>query len=231
MSIMKMLSNRKAEIGACILGLACGYAFSLQTQADAALVMMEQAAPAEVSSQETVSEDSAVQDREHEFIRDLAREFRMDEDVVRLVHRESKRYVQPEENEWRLLRTPEAATYIMLSVIHAESRGDASVIGDGGRARGLTQIHWTTAQLYGDVTPEELLDPAVNIRFSFRHFHYLLKRYKGNFPLALYGWNRGPGTVDRLIRYGHSPANHYGRKVYHAAANHDKAEELKLIGN
>ncbi|HSR67509.1 MAG TPA: lytic transglycosylase domain-containing protein [Acidobacteriota bacterium] len=230
-----MLLNRKAEIGACFLGLACGYAFSMQTSADSGLTLLRESVAVETSAPERTVHDPPAQDTalegEDAFIRDLSEEFRMEESVVRLVHQESKRYVDAGEDEWRLLRTPEAATYIMLSVIHAESRGDARAVGDDGRARGLTQIHWTTAQLYGDVTPEELLDPAVNIRFSFRHFHYLLKKYKGNFPLALYGWNRGPGTVDRLIRYGHSPANHYGRAVYHAAARQDKAEELKLIGN
>jgi soluble lytic murein transglycosylase-like protein len=83
----------------------------------------------------------------------------------------------------------------------------------------LTQIWTTTAGQYGEVTFDDLLDPETNIDFSFRHLHYLLKRYRGNLALSLYSWNRGQGTVDRLLRYGQPPNNGYGPRVYKAAMN------------
>ena len=152
-------------------------------------------------------------------------------EIVKIVHRNAVQSVDPSEPEWRLLRSPEALTYVILSLIHTESGGDPQAVGDDGRARGLTQIWHSTAHSYGPVTPDALLDPATNIEFAFKHFRYLLKKYKGNFPLALYGWNRGTGTVDRLIRYGNSPANGYGRKVYRAALNIKKRHGLDAIGN
>jgi hypothetical protein len=152
-----------------------------------------------------------------EFVQDLASEFSMNPTVVDLVHRYSRQYVNSSETEWRLIQTPEFMTHIMLSVIHAESKGKPDAVGDSGRARGLTQIWVSTARQYGDVTAEELLEPETNIKYSFQHFHYLLRRYKGNLALALYAWNRGAGKVDKLISYGLPPSNGYGVKVYRAS--------------
>ncbi len=151
------------------------------------------------------------------YIQDLAVEFRMDPLIVSLVDTYSRQYVNKDKPEWRLLRTPEFATYIMLSLIYAESGGDPSAIGDGGKARGLTQIWVSTAKGYGDVSAEELLNPETNVAYSFKHFQYLLQKYRGNLALTLYSWNRGPGTVDNLLKYGETPDNGYGKKVYEAA--------------
>jgi hypothetical protein len=151
------------------------------------------------------------------FIHELSIEFDINPHIVSLVYEYARRYVDPSQLEWRLVQTPEFLTHILLSVIHAESNGEPKALGDDGRAAGLTQIWTTTAQQYGEVSRAELLDPETNIDYSFRHFHYLLKRYRGNLALALYSWNRGQGTVDRLIRYGEPPNNGYGPKVYSAA--------------
>lgn len=151
------------------------------------------------------------------YINDLAVDFSMDPFIVTLVDRYSRKFLKKDEPEWRFLNSPEFMTYIMLSLIHVESKGHPSAIGDGGRARGLTQIWISTAQDYGEVTAQQLLDPETNIAFSFKHFHHLLKRYRGNLALVLCAWNRGHGTVDRLLSYGQSPQNGYGRKVYEAA--------------
>ena len=226
-TLKRMFGHRRAELVACVIGLACGWALSLQLNSDS----LSAPPPAEESGAEIIlmEEGFSLQDLQEAFIKDLATEFRIDPYIVRLVHEQSLRQVDQQASEWRLLRTPESVTYLLLSVIHAESRGNPNAVGDNGRARGLTQIWVSTARRYGEVSAEELLDPAVNVRFAFEHFRYLLKRYNGNFSLALYGWNRGPGTVDRLIRYGKSPANGYGKKVYQAAI--DRAEEVQMMGN
>lgn len=151
------------------------------------------------------------------YLNGLAMEFSMDPKIVGLVDHFSRLHVRPHLPEWRLLRTPEFMTYVMLSLIWAESKGDANAVGDAGKARGLTQIWVSTAKQYGEVTAAQLLDAETNLSFAFKHFHYLLDKYKGNLALVLYAWNRGPGTVDRLLKYGESPENGYAKRVYEAA--------------
>ena len=151
------------------------------------------------------------------YFYDLATEFSIDPAVVTLVDHYARDYMSHDGPEWRLVRTPEFMTYIMLSLIYVESKGDPSAVGDGGKARGLTQIWVSTAREYGDVTPEQLHQPETNISFAFKHFRNLLKKYRGNLALALYAWNRGQGTVDRLLVYGESPQNGYAKKIYEAA--------------
>jgi hypothetical protein len=178
----------------------------------------------------SLNEQNAALGKENErlrYINDLAVEFSVEPMIVTLVDHYSREYLAKNGPEWRLLKTPEFMTYIMLSLIYAESKGNPGAIGDGGRARGLTQIWVSTAKAYGEVTAEQLLDPETNISYSFQHFHHLLKKYKGNLALALYAWNRGAGTVDRLIVYGQSPQNGYGRKVYEAALLNNRQVVLK----
>ncbi len=226
-SLRRMLLKRGGELAACSLGLACGWGFSLLFRAGS---LPEPPALPEPTPAVQRAQQEAQEPTEHEqFIQELAGEFRLEPEIVRIVHQHSLQYVDPSLPEWRLLRSPEALSYIMISMIHAESRGNPTAVGDEGRARGLTQIWLSTARRYGDVSAESLLDPYTNIRYSFQHFHYLLRKYNGNFPLALYGWNRGAAKVDRLIRYGESPANDYGPKVYSAAQVRER--ELRLMGN
>jgi hypothetical protein len=151
------------------------------------------------------------------YVNDLAVEFSMDPAIVTLVDRYSREYMEDGGPEWRLVRTPEFMSYMMLSLIYVESKGNTEAVGDGGKARGLTQIWVSTARDYGDVTAEQLHLPETNISFAFKHFQHLLQKYRGNLALALYAWNRGTGRVDRLLRYGESPENGYAKKVYEAA--------------
>ena len=151
------------------------------------------------------------------YVNDLAIEFSMDPAIVTLVDRYSREFMKNGEAEWRLVRTPEFMSYIMLSLIYVESKGNTHAIGDDGKARGLTQIWVSTAREYGNVTPEQLHRPETNISFAFKHFQHLLQKYRGNLALALYAWNRGPSRVDKLLVYGESPQNGYAKKVYEAA--------------
>ena len=151
------------------------------------------------------------------YINGLAVEFSMDPTIVTLVDRYSRECMRKSGPEWRLVRTPEFMSYIMLSLIYVESKGNTHAVGDGGRARGLTQIWVSTAQDYGEVTSEALHLPETNLSFAFKHFHQLLKKYQGNITLTLYAWNLGSRKVDRLLEYGESPGNGYARKVYEVA--------------
>jgi hypothetical protein len=169
------------------------------------------------------------QSKQLTYVNNLAVEFSINPGIVTLVDHYSRQFMDGSGPEWRLLRTPEFMTYIMLSLIHAESRGNPAAVGDGGKARGLTQIWVSTAQQYGKVTAAELHQPETNISYAFQHFHHLLKKYRGNLALALYAWNRGSGTVDKLLTYGESPQNGYARKVYEAALLHNR--DLFFTGN
>ena len=167
-----------------------------------------------------LSQRNQVLSKKNEQLRyyyDLATEFSVDPMIVTLVDQYARASMRDNGPEWRLVRTPEFMTYIMLSLIYVESKGDTFAVGDGGKARGLTQLWVSTARQYGDVTPEQLHLPETNISFSFKHFHHLLKKYRGNLALALYAWNRGSGKVDKLLVYGESPQNGYAKKVYEAA--------------
>jgi len=151
------------------------------------------------------------------YVNDLAIEFSMDPAIVILIDRFSREFMKNGGPEWRLVRTPEFMSYIMLSLIYVESKGNTHAVGDGGKARGLTQIWVSTAKEYGDVTAEQLHRPETNLSFAFKHFQHLLQKYRGNLALALYAWNRGSGKVDKLLVYGESPQNGYAKKVYEAA--------------
>ena len=151
------------------------------------------------------------------YVNDLAIEFSMDPAIVTLIDRYSREHMKNGGPEWRLVRTPEFMSFLMLSLIYVESKGNSDAVGDGGKARGLTQIWVSTARDYGEVTAEQLHLPETNVSFAFKHFQHLLQKYRGNLALALYAWNRGAGRVDKLLRYGESPQNGYARKVYEAA--------------
>ncbi len=169
---------------------------------------------------QTLSQKNQVLSQNNENLRyyyDLATEFAIDPMIVTLVDRYARESMSDNGPEWRLVRTPEFMTYIMLSLIYVESNGNTHAIGDGGKARGLTQIWVSTANDYGDVTPEQLHLPETNISYAFKHFRHLLKKFRGNLALALYAWNRGEGKVDKLLIYGESPQNGYAKKVYEAA--------------
>ena len=169
---------------------------------------------------QTLSQKNQVLTQNNEDLRyyyDLATEFALDPMIVTLVDQYARESMSDNGPEWRLVRTPEFMTYIMLSLIYVESKGNTYAVGDGGKARGLTQLWVSTARQYGDVTPEQLHLPETNISFSFKHFRHLLKKYRGNLALALYAWNRGEGKVDKLLIYGESPQNGYAKKIYEAA--------------
>jgi soluble lytic murein transglycosylase-like protein len=82
-------------------------------------------------------------------------------------------------------------------------------------ARGLTQVLPSTARW---MMPEirqasQLFQPETNLRVGFRYLRYLLDKYDGDTHLALLAYNRGPGTVDRILDRGGDPDNGYAGKV------------------
>lgn len=85
-------------------------------------------------------------------------------------------------------------------------------------AVGLTQLMPSTARwLQPGVTTRQLRDPQTNLRIGFRYLNDLIEKYDGDTRLALLAYNRGPGTVDRVLRRGGNPDNGYADAVMRGA--------------
>jgi soluble lytic murein transglycosylase-like protein len=81
-------------------------------------------------------------------------------------------------------------------------------------ARGLTQLMPRTAKwLNPGVTVRDLYNPDVNLDIGFKYLRQLIDKYEGNLEYALTAYNRGPGTVDRILDRGGNPDNGYAGKV------------------
>jgi hypothetical protein len=81
-------------------------------------------------------------------------------------------------------------------------------------ARGLAQVMPRTARwLEPSVSTGDLFDPEVNLELGFRYLRQMIDKYDGDLFKALTAYNRGPGTVDRILRRGGNPDNGYARKV------------------
>jgi len=75
----------------------------------------------------------------------------------------------------------------------------------GAPAYGLLELLPRTARRLAAEAHEAyalpmLMDPGPNIRWGARYLGLLLKKYKGQFPFAIAGYNGGPGLVDHHLR-------------------------------
>ncbi len=82
---------------------------------------------------------------------------------------------------------------LVRSVITQESDGNTQDVSHAG-ARGLMQLMPEEIQEFGITDP---FDPEQNIAVGTRLLAGLLKKYKGDVPLALAAYNAGPGAVSR----------------------------------
>lgn len=81
-------------------------------------------------------------------------------------------------------------------------------------AIGLTQLMIPTARWFKrGITEAELRDSETNLDIGFRYLRELVDRYNGNMHLALTAYNRGSGTVDRVLQRGGNPDNGYAGMV------------------
>jgi len=100
-----------------------------------------------------------------------------------------------------------------LGLVRAESSFRTAAVSPVG-AIGLTQLMPATAKwLQPGVTRKELQNPETNLRIGFKYLRSLIDKYDGNETLALTAFNRGPGTVDKLLKRGADPDNGYAEKV------------------
>jgi len=81
-------------------------------------------------------------------------------------------------------------------------------------AIGLSQLMPRTARwIKPGTTTRQLRDPAHNVDVGFTYLRRLIDRYEGNVEMALLAYNRGPGTVDRIVKKGGDPDNGYAAAV------------------
>ena len=79
------------------------------------------------------------------------------------------------------------------AVIWQESKYDTSARSHAG-AQGIMQLMPDTAKRFGCSDPD---DPASNIAAGTKYLSWLLKKFSGDVPLALAGYNAGEGNVDK----------------------------------
>jgi hypothetical protein len=84
---------------------------------------------------------------------------------------------------------------LVAAVIRAESAFDPRAVSRKG-ARGLMQLMPATGRRYG-LRPAELFEPERNIDAGVRYLAFLAKRFNGDLPKILAGYNAGEGSVDR----------------------------------
>ena len=95
--------------------------------------------------------------------------------------------------------------YLVAAIIFAESRFSPEVTSHKG-ARGLMQLMPDTAlwlaQRYKDeeITPEQLFDPQLNIKYGVRYLAFLYDRFDNNTVKVLAAYNAGHGKVSRWLR-------------------------------
>ncbi|HUF50607.1 MAG TPA: lytic transglycosylase domain-containing protein [Longimicrobiales bacterium] len=102
---------------------------------------------------------------------------------------------------------------VAFGLVRAESSFRAMVVSPVG-AVGLTQLLPSTARwLVPGTTRSDLMQPETNLRVGFKYLRHLIDQYEGDEKLALTAYNRGPGTVAKLLRRGADPDNGYAEKV------------------
>jgi soluble lytic murein transglycosylase-like protein len=101
-----------------------------------------------------------------------------------------------------------------FGLVRAESSFRTAATSPVG-ATGLTQLMPATARwLVPGTTRQQLKNPETNLRIGFKYLRSLIDKYDGDEKLALLAFNRGPGTVDKVLKRGGNPDNGYAEKVW-----------------
>jgi soluble lytic murein transglycosylase-like protein len=102
---------------------------------------------------------------------------------------------------------------LAFELVRVESRFNAHAVSPVG-ALGYTQLMPSTARLLKPgITRAQIFDRDTNLRLGFRFLRSMVNHYDGDVRLALLAYNRGPATVDRLLRAGSDPGNGYAQAV------------------
>lgn len=102
---------------------------------------------------------------------------------------------------------------VAFGLVRTESEFKTTATSHVG-AIGLTQLMPATARWMRPGTQaSDLRDAEVNLSIGFRYLSELIEKYDGDERLALLAYNRGPGTVDRVLKRGGNPDNGYAEAV------------------
>jgi soluble lytic murein transglycosylase-like protein len=102
---------------------------------------------------------------------------------------------------------------VAYGLVRTESTFKEGAVSNVG-ARGLTQLMPKTAKwLVPGTKAQDLFNRKTSLKIGFRYLTQLTERYRGNVKLALLAYNRGPGTVDKVLKKGGNPDNGYASKV------------------
>lgn len=128
----------------------------------------------------------------------FAREYNISESLARDIHKAAvETGIKPK---------------IAFGLVQAESSFRPRVVSPVG-AVGLTQVMPATArEVAPGTTRQDLMRPETNLKVGFTYLKRLIDKY-GDEELALTAYNRGPGTVNRLLKRGRNPDNGYAEKV------------------
>ena len=98
--------------------------------------------------------------------------------------------------------------YLLLSVVKIESNFNPNATSNKG-AKGLMQMIYSTAlevnqklKIYDTISEDELYDVDFNLTIGADYLGMLIKRYNGNYYLAICAYNAGLGNVDKWIENG-----------------------------
>lgn len=109
---------------------------------------------------------------------------------------------------------------VAFGLVRAESSFKNAATSHVG-AVGLTQLMpRTAAWIKPGVTVRDLRDQRTNLQIGFKYLNDLLDKYDGDTQLALLAYNRGPGTVDRVLKRGGNPDNGYPDMVLRDRGGH-----------
>ncbi len=109
---------------------------------------------------------------------------------------------------------------VAFGLVRAESSFKNTATSHVG-AVGLTQLMpRTAAWIKPGVTVRDLRDQRTNLQIGFKYLNDLMAKYDGDTELALLAYNRGPGTVDRVLKRGGNPDNGYPDMVLRDRGGH-----------
>ena len=117
------------------------------------------------------------------------------------------------EDIYDIAREENVEPRLAYGLVKTESTFNERAVSHVG-ARGLTQVMpRTAAWLVPGTKTEDLYNRETNLRLGFRYLDQMIDKYKGDVRLALLAYNRGPGTVDKVLKRGGNPDNGYADKV------------------
>lgn len=95
---------------------------------------------------------------------------------------------------------------VLVNLITQESGWNPEARNEEMGTRGIAQVTGNTAKGLG-FSPDNYHEPEQQIAAAAKYLSQLLKRYKGDYNLAVAAYNAGPGHLDTFLRTGERKGN------------------------